>query len=465
MDIDQSLSTQLESNNLSRRDFLKHTGTASLAVLGAGSLVNALAGCGGSSGSSGSSSSALSFWQFYGPGGQVKEQSQWFVDLANAWNKENQTQVKLQYLPPTDYIGGSKLQTSFASGAGPDVFLLSPGDFLRYYNGKVLLDLTPYIDSAAQKDLVPGVMGTRMVDGKIYGIPMEVEPMAFYYSLDAFEKAGLTEKDIPTSWDQLLEVAAKLKTSKRYGVMFETAPGYYQNFTWYPFMWQGGADAVDPATKKSGFNSPGAIQALKFWQDAVKRGIAPRTTLGGGGGDLVANLAAGYCAIQNVGIWGIAALKANAPDFKYGVFKLPTPAGGTYKTVAGGWAFVANAKGKNPEAAAQFCAWALASMKQDSIQRGVDWISKVKSDVGPRTTVMDLATQNGAFSSGPMKIFKDDVFPGARGEPRYPAEVYKAISDAIQACMLNGADPRQAAETASNTIDSFLAGYSGAAIL
>ena len=22
------------------------------------------------------------------------------------------------------------------------------------------------------------------------------------------------------------------------------APGYYQNFTWYPFMWQGGGDFV-----------------------------------------------------------------------------------------------------------------------------------------------------------------------------------------------------------------------------
>ncbi|GHO88851.1 ABC transporter substrate-binding protein [Dictyobacter formicarum] len=416
--------------------------------------------CGGQA-----SSEPLSFWNFYGPGGQVKAQSQWFVDATSAWNKQNRTQIKLQYIPTTDYVGGSKLQTAFASGSGPDIFLISPGDFLRYYNGGVLYDLTPYIASDAQSDLVAGVMGTRMVNGKIYGIPMEVEPMAFYYSIDAFEKAGLSESDIPKTWDQLLEVGAKLKTNKRYGILFETAPGYYQNFTWYPFMWQGKADAVDLATKKSSFNSPGTIQALKLWQDAVKQGISPRTTLGTGGGDLVGNLAAGYCAIQNVGIWGIADLKANAPHFKYGVFKLPIPAGGTYTTVAGGWAFVVNAKGKNPQEAAKFCAWALASTKTDSIQRGVDWISKVKSDVAPRKSVMDLATQNGAFSSGPMKVFKDDVFPGARGEPRYPAQVYKAISDAIQSCMLNGADPRQAAETASKTIDSFLSGYNGAAIL
>lgn len=406
----------------------------------------------------------MSFWQFYGPNGTVKTQSQWFVDLVNTWNKSQKTQVKLEYIPNADYVSGSKLQTAFASGQGPDIFLISPGDFLRYYNGGVLQDLTPHIDKEAQADLIPDVMGTRMVDGKIYAVPMEVEPMAFYYSVEAFEKAGLNENDVPKTWDELLELGARLKTDKRFGIIFETTPGYYQNFTWYPFMWQGGSDVVDSSGKKSGFNSPGAIQALQLWQDAVKRGITPRTVVGGGG-DTVANLAAGRCAIQNAGIWGVSDLKNNAPKFKYGVFKLPIPAGGTYKTVAGGWAFVANAKGKNPEEAARFCAWALASMQPDSIQRGVDWISKAKSDVGPRQSVMDEATKENAFSEGALKTFKDEIFPGARAEPRLPPEVYKPVSDALQACMLNGADPRQEAEKAAKAIDSFLSSYKGASIV
>ena len=31
---------------------------------------------------------------------------------------------------------------------GPDIFIISPGDFLRYYNGGVLLDLTPFMEQA-----------------------------------------------------------------------------------------------------------------------------------------------------------------------------------------------------------------------------------------------------------------------------------------------------------------------------
>ena len=44
-------------------------------------------------------------------------------------------------------------------------------------------------------------------------------------------------------------------------------------------------------------------------------------------------------------------------------------------------------------------------------------------------------------------------------------EIYKSISDAIQAAMLNGTDPEQAAEQAATEIEAFLATYTGAPIL
>ena len=89
--------------------------------------------------------------------------------------------VELRYVPVQEYLGGSKLQTAFAAGQGPDIFLISHQDFFLYYNGGVLLDLTPYMEDAAKKDFFPSVMGARIVDEKIYGVPFDVEPMAMYY--------------------------------------------------------------------------------------------------------------------------------------------------------------------------------------------------------------------------------------------------------------------------------------------
>ena len=405
---------------------------------------------------------SMDFMQFIGPNGPSKSQSDWIVALADQWNAANSDKISLEYVPDSEYIGGTKLASSFASGQGPDVFLISPGDFLRYYNGGVLADLTPHIDPAAQADFPETVIANRKVDGKIYGIPMEVEPMAFYYSVKAFEDAGLSEKDVPKTWDELLELGKKLTTPDRYGLLFETAPGYYQNFTWYPFMWQGGGEFQD-ASGKSAFANPGTVAALKLWRDAVASGAAPRQALGGGGSDIVANLGSGYCAIQNIGIWGISDMANNAPDFKYGVFRLPVPKGGKYVTVGGGWAFVANARGKNPEAAGKFIAWALASMSKDSIQRVVDWCTVAKSDMPPRNSA--LVAGAAAFDKGMLGVFTKEIHPGTRAEPRLPPEVYKSISDAIQGAMLGGVDPEQAAKTASDQIDAFLATYKGAPLL
>ena len=407
----------------------------------------------------------LSFWQFYAPAKQVGTQSKWFEDCVKGWNAAHDVKVELQFVPVQDYIGGSKLQTAFAAGEGPDIFIISSGDFLRYYNGGVLVDLTSYMDDAAKKDFFPSVMETRIVDKRIYGIPIDVVPLAMYYSLKAFEEAGLSESDIPKSWDQFLEVAHKLTKGERFGCLFETGPGYYQTFTWYPFMWQGGGEIATPDGKRSAFASPATVQALKFWQNAIQQNVAPRKVLGNDGGDVIANLVSGYCAMQNLGTWGVSAMREFAKDFQYGVFPLPLPPNGRQRNIFGGWAFVANAKGKNPEEAAKFCVWAVGSMQDDSIQRVVDWCTKANSHVSPRKSALEKGTSEGGYNSAPMKVFNDVIFPTARSEPRVPPEVYKAVSDTIQACQMSGADPKQAAEQGSEQIDSFLAGYSGAPLL
>ena len=404
----------------------------------------------------------LSFLQFYSPGGEVPAQAQWFADMVDEWNASKRRQIELEYVPVSEYVNGVKLAVSFASGQAPDLFILSPGDFLRYYNGGALADLTPYISTEAKADFPASVVASRMVDGRIFAVPMEVEPMAIFYSIEAFEEAGLDERDIPETWDELLEIAGKLTNSKRFGVLFETTPGYYQNFTWYPFMWQGGGEIQSP-DGKSAFESEATIQALRFWQDAVAMGVAPRQPLGRGGGDVVANLASGYCAMQNTGVWAVAQIADGAPEFPYGVFRLPVPEGGSYVTVGGGWAFVANARSENLDEAASFIAWALASMTDDSVGRIAQWCTVAKSNMPPRQSVVEAAHR--AYDEGKLGVFSRDIYPGTRGEPRLPPAAYKIVSDAIQATQLGGADPTTAAASASRQLDAFLAGYSGAPIL
>jgi len=162
---------------LTRRTLLSAfvAGTAAVPLLSA---------CGGSGGDG----KEMSFWNFYGPSDDQGPQSKWFVDLADEWNKNNDVKVKLRYIPGKDYLNGTTLQTAFQSGQGPDIFLISPGDFLRYYNGNVLQDLGSALSPESKADYLPGLLEARSVDGKVYGLPMEIEPLAMYYSEIAFER-------------------------------------------------------------------------------------------------------------------------------------------------------------------------------------------------------------------------------------------------------------------------------------
>src|SRR5689334_5709305 len=288
------------SRPISRRTVLRG-GLGALAAAGLGGPL--LTACGGDGGSGGDGKE-MSFWNFYGPSDEGGPQSKWFVDVAEQWNANNDVKVKLRYIPGKDYLNGTTLQTAFQSGEGPDIFLISPGDFLRYYNGGVLQDLSSALPAESKSDYLPGLLEARSVDGKVYGLPMEIEPLAMYYSEAAFTKAGLSEADLPKTWDQTLAVAEKLTGKDRYGVMFETAPGYYQNFTWYPFLWQGDGTAIKDG--KAAFDSPAAVQALKFWGDTIKTKVAPRKSLGTGGGDVLSNLGSGAAAMQQSGIWAVA---------------------------------------------------------------------------------------------------------------------------------------------------------------
>jgi len=443
---------------VSRRTLLQGLGLATFAlpILGACST-GAPAGGGGNG-------KKLSFWNFYGDSGNGEPQSEWFIKLVKDWNANNDVQVDLRYIPNAEYMTGTTLQTAFTAGKGPDIFLVSPGDFLRYSNGGVLHDLSSAVDDAQIADFSGSVLDTRMVDGKLLGLPMEVEPLALYYSIDAFEKAGLSEGDVPQTWDQLLSVGEKLTTDKQFGLVLETTPGYYQNFTWYPFMWMAGGEVVDPSGKAV-FDSRANHSALQLWGDLTAAGVTPRKNQGTGGGDVPGNMGAGYCAMQQSGIWAVAELDQKIPDHNYSVAPLPIPAGGKASTDMGGWAFCANAKGANPEAAAKFVAWAIAGQDADGIERMRQWNSVVKTNVPTRTSVSEAVKSAGTWDSGPLKIFAEEIAPAGRPEPRFPPQVYQPISDALQAVQLGGTDAATAAGTAQAALETFLAGYSGGAII
>jgi multiple sugar transport system substrate-binding protein len=439
--------------------FGRRTLLAGAAALGAAGL--GLAGCSGSG-----RSAPLQFWNFYAPQEQgdpeLVEQGKWFQAAIDHWNANQHEQVVPVFVP--DYVNpmNPRVATAFAADNGPDIFLVSPGEFLRYYNGGVLVDLAPYMTPEARDDFYPEALGTRIVGDGIYALPMESEPLSMYYDVRAFEEVGLSEGDLPATWDQMLDLAERLTTPRRSGLVLEAEPGYYQNFTFYPWVWQGGGEVVDPVTQEPRVTSDAVVAALELFAESIARGVAPRTLPAGG--EIVPAFTQGLAAMWQRGPWSIAEFQLQAPDHPYGVFPLPLPPGGRQITVAGGWAWAVNNRGRDPDAAARFVVESIGSMSAESIARGADWNGRAKSNLPPRRSVA-AATETLPSYADPARAAVRGLLDTSRGEPRYPPVLYKALSNAIQSVQLAGGDARAETRVAQDAIESFLKTYEGGALL
>ncbi|WP_243387041.1 ABC transporter substrate-binding protein [Bacillus kexueae] len=103
---------------------------------------------------------------------------------------------------------GAALKAKFASGEAPDIF--NNGGFKELELWKEhLADLSdePWVEHVLPIGKVP----MTDEDGKLYGMPVNLEGYGFIYNKDLFEEAGITE--LPQTVSELQEAAKKLEAA------------------------------------------------------------------------------------------------------------------------------------------------------------------------------------------------------------------------------------------------------------
>lgn len=385
----------------------------------------------------------ITFWTFHS-----NAEKDFMQNLAKEYEKVNpNVKVKFEAVPQSEYMS-AKLTTAFASGSGPDVFLMSPGDFLKYVNSGAAMDLSNYFTDTIREDFLKSSLDAVTVNDKIYGVPFEIELLGLYYDKDILEKEGIAP---PKTWNELVSATKKLTTNNRSGLIIPPDKGYYQNFVWYPFLWQSNGNVVDLINKKATFEGDSVNKALNLWRDLINAGATAKLT----GGPWEPLIASDIAPMQVVGTWIISALEKEHSDKNIGVVPLPTPNGGKAATDAGGWKFMVNGRSKNKDAAAKFVMWAWA----ENTKMPLEWCTDVKFAYSPRKSVMKEG--QAIYTKGLRKEFTESIYSTAIGEPRYPAEIVNAVGDAIQQVMFTNVAVEDAAKEANEKINSFLSDYSG----
>lgn len=299
-----------------RRRLLAPTALSAAGVL-------ALAACGGGSGfddDSGSTSDATS-----GDGGAglsvlIGSSGDAETDAVRAavaaWSESSGTEATVQVASDLT----QELSQGFASGDPADVFYVTADYFQTYAaNGS----LYPYGDQLdAADDFYPSLVDQFTYDDQLVCAPKDFSTLALLINNDAWTAAGLTDADIPTSWDELTEVAATLTTDDQVGLGFS---GEYARIG--VFLAQAGGTMVSADGTTATVDSAENVEGLTYVQQMLQDGTAAYAAdLGTGwGGEAFGT---GKAAMTIEGNWITGAMTNDYPDVDYQVVELPAGPGG-----------------------------------------------------------------------------------------------------------------------------------------
>jgi multiple sugar transport system substrate-binding protein len=336
--------------------------------------------------------------------------------------------VEAKYVPFADF----KKQLSIGASAAelPDIVILDNPDHASYAAMGIFADLTGRFDVSSYYD---GPVNSCTLDGKLYGVPFGSNDLVLFYNEDMLEAAGC---EVPTTWDELLEVAKACTTDTVSGFAHCALQNEEGTFNFLPWVWSTGASSYE-------INSEGGIKALTFEKELVDSGAMTKEAINWTQGDTMHQFIAGNLAMMINGTWQIPTMREEVPDLNWNVAPIPQDAvqasglgGENYAVIAGG----------NEEAAIKFLEYATSDETCLYMMNAMGYISS-NSEIAETQFEGDEVYQ----------VFVDEMkYANARGPlPEWP-DISDAISLAFNKVITGDSTPEEAAEEAQNTIDSIL---------
>ncbi len=100
---------------------------------------------------------------------------------------------------------------NFLVSEAPDVALWFAGNRMKFFVDQGLFaDVSDVWQEEGLTDSMSSSLSAMTVDGKQYGVPYAYYQWGVYYRSDLFDQVGAS---VPTTWDEFLEVCAKLKAA------------------------------------------------------------------------------------------------------------------------------------------------------------------------------------------------------------------------------------------------------------
>lgn len=267
--------------------------------------------------------------------------------------------VKLEAVPLEQLR--QTLQTTLRGPNSPDVFAWGSGPAYAGALAKagLLYDLTSEYETRGW-EVYEGAKQQVTFDGKVVGVPGEMEAVGIYYNKKIFADLGLSE---PANLADLEAAAQKIKDGGKIPFAAADQEGWEASH-WFSMALGsrlGSKGVTDLLEGRTSWNTPDVVAAIAIWDRWNKAGFLPATPTGITYDNGNALFFGGEAAMIPTGSWLVNDIVTNDDiDFEVGFIPFPSETGKGIWSVGLGSGPYISANTKNPQAAIAFVDWLLS---------------------------------------------------------------------------------------------------------
>lgn len=318
-----------------------------------------VAGCGASDQDGGSTAGTqqITMW--------ARDSEKNFINLlADAYNaSQSAVEVTVSIIPAGTYV--QKLGTGVANGTGPDVASIDLIYTPYFASRGALKDITDRADALPYRDgLSEAHLKEGEYDGRLYALPFTAEASVLYYNKTLFSRAGLDPEKPPTTYEEMLDAATRVRAlgGDVYGFTFAGQCGGCNIFEFGPHIWASGGDVLSADGTTVLFDSSEVTDALTLWQSMWKADAIPPAAKTDDGSNMGTLFKSGNIGMVPLGAF-FSQEMAQIDTFDWGITGIPGKDGST-ASFAGGDNIAITSTSTHEDAAWDFIAWATSEAGQ-----------------------------------------------------------------------------------------------------
>ena len=185
------------------------------AVVAALTIVGTLSGCGGSGVEATKDGNGATVIKFGINVANPAKQEPATNAIVEAFNKANAGKYKVEFVAADTESHAKNMKLAASDGTLPQIFWVEGSEVTDFNEAGVLLDLKDFLNQNAdvQKALNGAEKAFQNDEGVQYGLPYQSNVQGIFYNKEVFDNAGVSYPTDDTTYDEFLDMVAKLKAS------------------------------------------------------------------------------------------------------------------------------------------------------------------------------------------------------------------------------------------------------------